>query len=891
MKIIREYVHAHLKANKRSSFFIFTAIMIAAALLCAVGVLTYSQWLNERELTVKDRGDWHARFGEPVTAERLKYIQFHPQVEEIYLESQSQSLQLPGTKRPYLNLVQLNAGTWENTPYQRTLLEGRLPERDGEIVVSKQFFMENPQYTIGDSVILLKGQRVLNGVQITEEAPRLKGESFQAAGEQAFTITGSINVTSVSVYPCYYAYGFIESSAALPEERFTVSVRLRDISETYEVAAELAEQGGLKPKASGEMEIEYNTGLLDLYGVKAPHGERIFLQLSGYALASVLTTGLVMLLFIILIYNAFTVTAAGQIKQLGILKSIGATPGQIRRVVFYEAMALACVAVPIGLLLGYGGMAILIQGASALLEESSNSRLHAPFSWPILIIAGVASFATVGLSAWVPARKLAKLMPIEAIRNPRGWVQTGKVKGFHWAHRFFGIEGELAYNSFAANRKAYRTTLISLTLFITLIIGFRSFAVIWMTDQTLVLAEKEYTLDISIATIEEPDPAMLSQLSALQGIKKQVVYRGAEHTLSWEKQKISREFAAAGGFKDSYFSDSPDSRMPTNLGQQEGKPQIFLELKGLDKASFADYCRQIGVDAEQFMGAAEPKGIIVNRTGGNISSFIHEYNLPETEYLAIAVGERLSFDERSLVQQQSEGKYTLTVGALTEQYPELDEYHYPFDLVVVLPMEAYESIVQDLDAERALDYQTLSYKMGIDREQLAAARQQAEAILTQYLPDEDWSMLSLLDKEESNSRTIHSIELLVNSFAILLACIGIAGAFSTVAANLSARRREFAILRSTGMSPRGVKRMLCLESLFFGLLPGILALPLLIVVCTFMLHNTRIATWADFMKNVPWSYLFLCYLLVLSSVGLAYRISGLRITRENIVEAIQDEAL
>lgn len=890
--IIGDYVRSHLKANKRSTLFILTAIMTAAALLCAAGVLLHSQWLYEVDTTVKERGNWHARLVEPVPSEQLKYIQLHPQVEEIYLESERRSLQLKGTTRPYLSLVQLSDAAWENSPRTARLLEGRIPENNSEILVSKLFFAENPQYQIGDTLQLPIGQRMLGGMQVADDAPRLQGETFLPEGEQAFTITGIINESSVSSYPCYSAYGFADVQTALPKELFNVSVRLNSISGVYETAPQLAENTGQKPDDSGNYAITYNTPLLTLYGLKGPGGHSGISLTSGYALSALLTMGLVMLLFAVLIYNAFTVTTASQIRQLGILKSVGATPKQIRRIVIYEALALACIAIPLGLLLGYTGMAVIIKAIDALLSDSANNHLRIAFSWPIVGIAGAASLATVVLSAWMPARKLARLLPIEAIRNVPSAGKAGKPREYRWIHNRLSAEAMLAASAFSANKKAFRTTMISLTLFITLLIGFQSFSVIWMADQKLALALKQYTFELSIATVEQPDPAMLKQLSGLPGVQQQVLYREAEHSLKWDKQRIHPAFAAAGGFQDSYYPDDSGGSFPTNLLQEDGQPRIFLELKGLDKVSFAAYCAQIGLDAAQFTDQAESKAIIVNRTSGNIPSFIDKYSIPETEYLQLAAGDSISIDEDHFPDQSNTGGgYKLAVGAVTGQYPMLDQYHYPLDLVVIVPMDTYEGIVQELSMERALDYQNITYKMNIPREQLAVARQQAGEILNQYMPPEDYSITTLLSREKSNREAIRTIELLVGGFAILLGCIGVTGAFSTVSGNLSARRREFAILRSMGLSPHGMKRMLRLEGLYFGLFPFLLSIPVLTGVCGVMLHKAIAATWKDFLSGAPWGQLAGCFILVAGSVGLAYQITGAKIQRENVIDAIKDENL
>lgn len=884
MKIIHEYALSHVKENRRSSIFIFVAILIASSLISAMGVFSYTEWLNEVDIATSSRGSWHGRFEEPIKREYLKYIQENPQVKEVYIQSQVQTLQLTGTKRSYINITQLSMNSWGNTTSRKALLEGKLPEKSGEMVVSKLFFTENPQYKIGDTITLPTGERVLDGSIMAKDSPFLNGEDFRAFGEQTVTITGTLNVPSVSSYPCYYAFGFLDLESPLPEGQYKVSASLNNIRKAYDVFPLLAANTGLKLDHEGRYDITYNTNLLALYGAKDPNGYGNSLDLSGYLLSALLSMGLVMLVFIILIYNAFTVTSTSQIKQLGILKSIGATPSQIRSCVRYEAFFLACIAVPLGISLGYASMAILIQIVNFLLKDTMDIRMRVVFAWPILLPSLLMSICTVFLSAWGPARKLGKLLPIEAVRYSPEAATLKKSKEHRWIHHWFGFEGDLAFNSLQANKRAYRTTLIALTLFITLFLGFQCFAAIWMMDQKQVLADKDYTLTISSALVDEPDPLMLKELSLLPGIHNQVMYRESHHTLLWDKKKISPEFQAAGGFKEDYFRGS-------NLEREGGHPRIYVELIGLDTDSFANFARKLDVDPTQFNHPAEHKGIIVNHTSGNVQSIIDKRKIPSSEYLDIALGDTLALKERAEPDKQSLKGYTLTVGAVTHQYPELDQYYYPFDLIIVVPMETYENIVLNLNPERGLEYQKLTYKMNIPREQLANAQQQANTILGKYLPPEDRTTRSLLDQEAYNAKLIRSIELLIIGFAVFLGVVGITGAFSAVAGNLFARRREFAVLRSAGLTPQGMNRILNLESMFFGCTPMLLSVPLLIVVCSIMLRNAASTTWRTFLVNAPWGYFILMLPLVVGVVWLAYRVTGSKIKRESIIEAIRDERI
>lgn len=881
MKIIHEYALSHLKHNKRTSMFIFIAIMIAAALICSMFVFTHYQWKNEVSNAMLYTGNWHGRFEEPIQAEQLKYIEQNPEVESILIQTQPRTLQLNNTKRPYLALMQLDANTWEAMPIKNQLLEGRLPQKFDEVVVSKMFFTDNPGYKLGDTLTLPTGERTFNGSKLSDESPRVNGESFSHSGEKTITIVGTMNVVTATSYPSYSAYGILDSNNITADQSYIVSARINDVSKAYEQFPQLAINMGLEPSSDEQYKIQYNSRLLTLYGVKSPDTVN---RLSSFVLFATLTVGLVMIVFVLLIYNAFSVSANSQIKQLGILKSIGATPMQIRHAVLYEALLLAIIAIPLGITVGYLSIVVIIEAVMSLVNDNAELQTSIPLSWFIVLITAIVSLITVLISAWKPARKLAKMLPIDALRNPSGMNNRYKVKNRRWVNKWFGFEGELAANAFAANKKSFRTTLLSLTLFITLLLGFQSLFTIFLLDINVSLANNHYTLNATISTIDDPDTKMLKDLANIPEVQEQVLYRSVESTVLIDQAQFSPELIEIGGLNSKAFTKFG----PTN---EDDQYRIFTELFGLDPVSFADYCAEIGIDPKQFQNPAEHKGIIINNSRGNVQDIYEKEKLPETDLLQLNIADSLSLSQNVQSKTTSKGNYSISVAATTQQEPELDNDIFPFSLAIILPMETYENIVQDFAPDKALSYQRLHYKMSIPREHLANAQEEAHLILSNYLPEEDWSTVSLLDEEKEVDQVKRSYDLMINALAIFIGLIAISGAFSSVSSNLITRKREFAVLRSTGLTPNGMNKLLYLEAFFFCMLPVILALPIVIGIVSIMLYFVKSVNFGMFLTHAPWGYLALCTIFNIGIVWIAYQITGNKIKKENIISAIKDETI
>lgn len=187
--------------------------------------------------------------------------------------------------------------------------------------------------------------------------------------------------------------------------------------------------------------------------------------LSGAVYTAILLLAAITL--ILIIHNAFAVSMNAKIRQIGLLQSVGATPGQIRTFLLYEAFLLSMPPVIVGTGLGAGLSYLLMQ---FLIELSQNVILplretELQFHLHPLVIAVTlaVAFLTVHISAWIPARKLSKIPTLEAIRSG-GEQEIKKVRKFRVFSKLFDVEGELTRKSLYSRRRAFRMSSISLLL-------------------------------------------------------------------------------------------------------------------------------------------------------------------------------------------------------------------------------------------------------------------------------------------------------------------------------------------------------------------------------------------------------------------------------------------
>ena len=165
----------------------------------------------------------------------------------------------------------------------------------------------------------------------------------------------------------------------------------------------------------------------------------------------------------LIIYNIFQISVTGDIRFYGLLKTIGTTPRQLRRIITQEALFLCIIGIPVGLLLGYGIGAVLTPIA---LETTSIIGTKAAISSSPLIFIGSAVFAiiTVFLSCRKPGKMAAKVSPVEAAKYAEGMTSKKRTRHSRGAKVY-----QMAFANLGRNKKKTALVVVSLTLSVTLL--------------------------------------------------------------------------------------------------------------------------------------------------------------------------------------------------------------------------------------------------------------------------------------------------------------------------------------------------------------------------------------------------------------------------------------
>jgi putative ABC transport system permease protein len=641
------------------------------------------------------------------------------------------------------------------------------------------------------------------------------------------------------------------------EEGMETFVYLDDMRSIYEEMPEIADLIGMDTSA-----VRYHDTLLSEYLIFAPDDRQPPMLLTFYIFVMIITS----LSLVLIIRNAFLLSMQSRLHQLGILQSIGATPRQIRSCILQEAMGLCLVPILVGIGGGVGLCLAIIRLANTIAGAYRGENAVFSYHVGLFFLPFIGSILTVLFSAWLPARKLSKQNPLQLISGEEVYYGLQKEKKCGLISTFFGMEGELAEKSLYVRRKSFRTASLSLTL------SFFAFS-IFLSFITLSGISTKYTYferykdvwDIMVTVKNQhiDDMEDTLNINSIDGVESYRMYQKAL-TYTWlTADMLSDKLRAIGGIAALAGQD---------VILKEGKYRIEVPIVILDDASFRQYSESIeGYNKDEEWGM-----ITVNRIWDNIHS-----NYRAKEYLDF-MKEKLELD-LALIQSTNGKEHGVEVPILsyTDELPVLREEYANFTLVQVMSASSWENIETKIDVEAQETYiniQTLT----------DGAIKPVQTGIEQLLNGKDYEIENRIEEESFNNELQRGYTIVIGGLCGLLAMIGLANVFSNTLGMINTRRREFARYITIGLTPLGVRKILCLEALMIGVKPIIITIPLTIAFVLFATSASYINPM-EFVENMPLVPLLIMAGMILGCVALAYYIGGRKLYRNNLMEMLKND--
>ena len=846
MSILNDLTIKNLKLNKKRTIVTIVGIILSTALMVGIGLLFSSfQDYMIRE-TISYNGKYEAEYGD-VSLDKLNSID-KKDFSYFYQKPIGFSkFDSANEYKPYIYISSVDKEYFN----ELHLISGRFAENDSELVISNHINTNGgASYKIGDIITLKYGERVIEGVNTLANNEYYEEETLNIVGEKTYTIVG---IVERSNFEDYSASGYSTFTLDMNDKDGTVNVfvMFNNKKKIIKQSEDLAKKLGYNNA------ISYNSTLLALYG-ESTYGN----IMKSMITMIVIMLSLVSIGCIVVIYNSFAISVMERKKEFGLLSSIGATKKQLSYTVFFEALIEGIIGIILGICGAYIGIGTVILIINNLIGDILVLKLNLVTNIVFIIIPVIFMILVIFISALVPSRRAAKVSPIEAIRqNDDIKVNKKKIKTGKLVNKLFGIEGEIALKNIKRNKKKYRVTIVSLFISIVLFISFSSYMNYTIDTASSVMGEVPYDYQISYFGDDNDIDALdkISEIIKSNDVKEYVSY-------SASNLSIIGNYTYSDEYLDFYKSAYGDDGIKalTNLKYQ------YISIYILDDISYNKYKELIGLDKDRVIFLNKFKGV----SYGNNKRVNYDIPVINNGDINIKI---CNFDDNDEDVDTTKycNKKIDNIFITNKSFDLIEEFSYMSDFKLIVNKKLYDNISDS--GTHYTQYNIISDNTdNIDK-------------LTKELDKYDnVNYTNVKESMKQANNMILVVKILMYGFIGLITLIGVTSVFNTISTSMALRKREFAVLRSIGLTRKGFNKILFFESLFFGLKSLIYAIPVSLGV-TIIIHYAL----ADMMSInsivIPWKAIIISIVSVFVIVLLTMMYSTSKIKKHNIIEQIREE--
>ena len=848
MSVLNRLTIKNLRLNKKRTIVTIIGIILSTALMVGIGLLFSSfQDLMIRD-TIGYSGKYEAKYNDVdlIKLNDIKNKNFTYFYEKPIGFSKIES---SNEYKPYMYITSVNKEYFN----ELKLVDGSFPKNENEIVISNHVITNGGlNYKVGDIVTFTYGSRNIDGDITLANSELVDGEDLTNEGTYTYKIVGIVDRSN---FESYSASGYTAFTFDVNSDKGNVNLYVmfnknkKIIKQSEELAKELNYNG----------DINYNSTLLALYG-ESTYGN----VMSSMGGMMIIMLSLVSIGCIIVIYNSFAISVMERKKEFGLLSSIGATKRQLSHTVFFEAVVVGVIGIILGILGAYIGIGCVILIINNLISDMLEYKLHLVTNPLFIIIPVIFMIIVIGVSAFIPSRRASRVSPIEAIRqNDDIKINKKKIRTSKLALKLFGIEGEIALKNIKRNKKKYRVTIVSLFISIVLFISFSSYMNYTLNTASSVMGEVPYDYQISYFG-DDPN----NDKEALDKINEIVKSSDVKEYVSYSVSNLSiiGNYTYSDEYLDFYKSAYGDDGIKAlnNLKYQ------YISIYILDDNSYNKYKKLIGLDKDSVILLNKFKGV----SYGNNKRV--NYNIPVINNGNINI-KICNFDDNDEDVDTTKycNKNIDNIFVTNKSFDLIEEFSYMDDFKLIVNKKLYDSISDS--STHYTQFNIISDNTNnIDK-------------LTKDL--DKYSNVNYTNIKEAMKQAnnlILVVKILMYGFISLVTLIGVTSVFNTISTSMALRKREFAVLRSIGLTNRGFNKILFFESLFFGMKSLIFAIPVSIGI-TVLIHYTLADMVSISTIIIPWKYIIISIVSVFVIVLLTMMYSTSKIKKHNIIEQIREE--
>lgn len=846
MNILNKLTIKNLKLNKKRSLGTIIGIILSVALICAVSNMVSSFRETLIQNAINESGYWHIRLYN-VSNDKLKRLKLNKDIDNIYTISEDGYAKLDTIKneyKPYLKFYGMNKEAFNNLEFK--LIKGRFPKNDNEIIISEHLNKNGKaNLKIDDEITVNVGDRVTleDDYVLNDSNPFDKGnEIIKNPNTKKYRVVGIIKRPDVSFEPTS-APAYTTITTSTNEDNFSAFISLknpRDKNSFVELLGarnydEVVNMGINNPR----YDYTLNNELLRWEALK-------FSDSTFSMLLSIAEVVIFIIIFtsVFCIRNSFAISTTEKMRMYGMLSSVGATKKQIKKSVLTEGFILGLIAIPIGIICGIIAVFVLLKIVNLLLGEYLFNNIDGmvfKVSFIAIIISIILGFVTIYFSAISSAKKASKVSPIDNLRNTNDIkISSKKLKTPKLIKNVFKTGGVLAYKNLKRSKKKYRTTVVSLTVSIFVFISMFTFINEGFKQSGNYYQNYDYNYRITFNNNSSMDE--INEIRNLDSVN-------ASYLVYYAKSSI---------LIDDISKINPEEPLECEYDKNDKciKKYARLNIILLDDSTFKSYVKKVKGNYDYL----KDKGILTdmyrfydNKNKREYEDRIYTYKSGDTIDSKLLNGDNISID----------------VGMVSNIMPYGFENVYSNGGYIVLNNKYFNNI----------DYYGCDLMIdSLNTEQLTNDILDIDSELNYYDMDEE---------AKAEKSIVIVISIFLYGFIGVITLIGVTNIFNTITSNMELRQKEFAMLKSVGMTKKEFNHMINLETLFYSS-KSLIYGSILGIIGSYFVHRA-FAGKIDTQFVLPYKAILICILFVFIVVYMIMKYSINKINKQNMIETIRKE--
>ena len=854
MKVLNKLSLKNLLLNKKRSIGTLIGIALSVALICAVAGMFIGLQDALVQTTIQSQGNYHIELFNQ-TDDDIKVLENNRDIEEIEVLTDAgySEFDMPTEERPYIHLYSYDdEKSFANLTVD--LLDGDYPKNSNEILISEELYLlDKDKYNIGKEITLNYGERkTLDGYTMTKENPYNEDEVITNSTEETFTIVGIMD-RDYGLDP--HGDPGIGCLTVGLENSFnnnqSVYIRIKKPASYEKTFSEILGTTFTNDSPTATEEYSINASLLRWQALKFDSGTTTMI----YSIMSVLLV-IIVGTSVFCIKNSFDISVMEKKKNYGMLASAGATKKQIKKNVITEGLMLGIIGIPVGIIVGYIAVFILTIIVNGVIGDfiTRNVEMRCIISWLPILVSIILGVVTIYFSSIRAAKKASKVSPIDLIRsNDDVKINKNKLKTPSIIKKVFGIGGVIAYKNLKRSKKKYRTTVISLAVSVFVFISMNTF--MYYTFRVTSTYYDDLDYNVMITSSFEDTPKMEDALKINGTDDYTMLYQSSLTADGYleidDLSKLTdfgKDIMEEGLTEQGCYDERKDTY---NL---DCNKKLQMNVIGMNEESFKNYIEELGLNYNN----VKDKGVLVNNyeyinaEGVRIEKGIYNYKKNDT-IKGTYNGSPLEID----------------VAEVTNERPSGLERFWAYGGYLIVSEEEYH------------DLTFTPYILTINADDPA----QVTLDINNEIPE-----LSAVNMEE-NAQAERSIYLLTSiflyGFIAVITLIGVTNIFNTITSNLELRQKEFAMLKSVGMTRKEFNRMINLETIFYSIKALIYGVALGSIGSYLVYLAT--ASKLDYGYHFPLTATIISIVAVFVLVYIIMRYSMSKINKQNIIETIRKD--